>query len=57
MSAMDADILSTTIFVLGQEKGLAFAEKLDNIEAAIFIEKDNKTGIVMTSGIKNRIKL
>ena len=57
MSAMDADILSTTIFVLGQEKGLAFAEKLDNIEAAIFIEKDNKVGVVMTSGIKNRIKL
>jgi len=57
MSAMDADILSTTIFVLGPEKGLAFAEKLDNIEAAIFIEKDNKVGVVMTSGIKNRIKL
>ena len=57
MSAMDADILSTTIFVMGPEKGLAFAEKLDNIEAAIFVEKDNKVGIVMTSGVKNRIKL
>ncbi|UZE92242.1 MAG: FAD:protein FMN transferase [Methanosarcinales archaeon] len=34
-SAMDADALSTTAFVLGAEKGMRLIEKLDGVEALI----------------------
>jgi len=54
-SAMTADILSTTIFVLGPERGVAFAESLDNVETYIFYEKDGKVETVMSSGIRGRI--
>lgn len=37
----DGDALSTTCFALGYEKGLAYAQSLDNIHA-IFITKDYK---------------
>lgn len=38
-SAVDADALSTTCFLLGLEDGLALAEKLEGVEA-IFIDED-----------------
>jgi FAD:protein FMN transferase len=54
-SAMEADMLATTIFVLGPEKGIALAESLDNVETFIFYEKDGRVESLMSSGLKDRI--
>jgi FAD:protein FMN transferase len=56
-NAMDADILSTTLFILGPEKGIEFARKLGNVEALIFYEKDGRIEKVMTPGLTGRVKL
>jgi thiamine biosynthesis lipoprotein len=56
-NAMDADILATTIFVLGPEKGLNLAERLDDVETCIFFEKNGTVGSAISSGIKGRIGL
>jgi FAD:protein FMN transferase len=48
-----ADILSTSIFVMGYESGLALAGSLDNVEAYI-IDSDGK--IFESSGISEYIK-
>lgn len=42
--SIDADALSTSLFSMGLEKGLAFAEELDHLEA-LFITKDKKVYI------------
>lgn len=47
-SSIDADALSTSIFSMGLEKGLEFAEQLDQAEA-LFITKDKK--VYITSGM------
>ena len=47
-SSIDADALSTSIFSMGLERGLAFAEQLDQAEA-LFITKDKK--VYITSGM------
>lgn len=47
-SSIDADALSTSIFSMGLEQGLAFAEQLDQAEA-LFITKDKK--VYITSGM------
>jgi thiamine biosynthesis lipoprotein len=57
MTAMDADILSTSIFVMGPEKGLAFAESRENVETLIFYEKNGKVEAVMSSGIRDKVNL
>lgn len=49
-----ADALSTTLFSLGLEKGLAFAEKLEGVEAA-FITDGNV--IHLTKGLKKTFEL
>ena len=54
-NAMVADILATTIFVLGPEKGIELAEKLENVETCIFYEKDGRVDKVLSSGVKGRI--
>ena len=56
-SVMDADILSTAIFVMGPKRGLALAESLDNVETLIFYEEDGRIKTAMSSGIKGRVKL
>jgi len=56
-TAMQADILATTIFVLGPEKGLALAERRDDVESLIFFERDGKVEAVMSSGVKGHIRL
>jgi thiamine biosynthesis lipoprotein len=56
-NAMDADALSTTMFVLGPEKGIKLAEQLGNVEALIFFEKDGKIETVMSSGVVGKVKL
>lgn len=51
-SSMDGDALSTTCFVLGLEKGMAFIESLDHTEA-VFLTSDG--GIHASSGLQNII--
>lgn len=52
--SIQADALSTAVFVQGLQEGLAFAEALDHVEA-IFVTKDKK--VHLTSGIKDIFKL
>jgi FAD:protein FMN transferase len=56
-TAMDADILSTTMFILGPEKGVELAKRLGNVETLIFFEKDGRIGTAMTPGLAGRVKL
>ncbi|NLK97287.1 MAG: FAD:protein FMN transferase [Epulopiscium sp.] len=53
-SSIDADALSTSVYVLGLEKGMELIESLENVEAVIVTE-DKK--IYVTSGLKERFKL
>ncbi|MHB9030729.1 MAG: FAD:protein FMN transferase [Candidatus Latescibacterota bacterium] len=54
-NAMDADALSTTLFLLGPEKGIEFAKKL-KVETLIYFEKDGRIGMAMTPGVVGRVK-
>ena len=56
-TAMDADILATAIFVLGPQKGLKLAENMDDVETLVFFEEDDSVKYVMSSGIRDSIKL
>ncbi|MFC1650103.1 FAD:protein FMN transferase [Candidatus Latescibacterota bacterium] len=56
-SVMDADVLATTIFVLGPERGIAMAESMDNVETVVFYVEDGSLEHVVSSGIKDIIKL
>lgn len=49
-----ADILSTTLFVMGPEEGMKLVEKLDGVEA-VFVGSDMK--IYISSGLKEKFKL
>jgi thiamine biosynthesis lipoprotein len=51
-SSMTADALSTAVFVLGAQKGIAFLESLDEVEG--FCIDENKK-ITTTSGIKTKL--
>ncbi len=53
-NSVDGDALSTACFALGYEKGLAFAQSHDNIQA-IFITKDYQ--IHYTEGFQNAVPL
>ncbi|MCT4660520.1 MAG: FAD:protein FMN transferase [Tissierellales bacterium] len=53
-SSTDGDALSTSVFLLGREKGLELAEKLEDVDA-IIITKSNK--IYTTSGIGDAFDL
>ncbi len=48
-SSIEADALSTTLFILGLEEGMKFIEKFNGVEA-VFIDKNKK--IYITSGLK-----
>lgn len=52
-SAMIADILSTTVFVLGEEAGMNLIERLDTVEGIIVTD----AGIKVSSGLEGKIKL
>lgn len=54
-NGMDADALSTTLFILGPEAGVRFAEKL-KVEALIYSEKNGRIETAMTPGIAGRVK-
>lgn len=55
-TATEADALSTSIFVLGVDKGLRLIENLDGVEGALIRTKDagsNELDVVVSSGLKN----
>ncbi len=52
--AVEADILSTAVFVMGAEKGRAFLEKLPHVEGMII---DSAGNIYVSSGWKDLLKL
>lgn len=56
-NTLDADILSTTLFIMGPKDGLELAEKLDNIEALFIYEKNGKLETATTSGVRDIVKL
>lgn len=53
-TAMDGDIFSTALFIMGLEEGLAFAENHQEIEA-IFVTYDKS--IYLTEGLKGKFRL
>ncbi|MEF2247502.1 MULTISPECIES: FAD:protein FMN transferase [unclassified Paenibacillus] len=53
-NSMNADAMSTAVFVQGLQEGMAFIESTDNAEA-IFVTNDHK--VYITSGLKNIFKL
>ncbi|ABR47441.1 ApbE family lipoprotein [Alkaliphilus metalliredigens QYMF] len=52
--SMDADVLSTAIFILGLEKGLDLIESLEEIQGVI-VTKDRS--VYISSGIKNEVEM
>ncbi len=52
--AVLADGLSTGIMVMGPEKGLALAERLEHVEAVLV---DDHGKVEMTSGLRGRLKM
>jgi thiamine biosynthesis lipoprotein len=55
-SAMEADILSTTVFVLGPERGIALAESLDSVEALVIVAEGDRLRSLATSGVAGRYR-
>jgi thiamine biosynthesis lipoprotein len=49
-----ADGLSTGIFVLGPEKGMALVERLPDVEAVI-VSADNR--VLVSSGLRQRLSI
>jgi thiamine biosynthesis lipoprotein ApbE len=59
-TAMAADALSTSVFVLGEEKGMELIERLPGVEGMLIVQDtDTANGfrILLSSGLKNRIEL
>lgn len=54
VDATSADALSTAVFVMGPEKGLALVERLAGVEAVIV---DEKNRVHISSGLSDRIVL
>ncbi len=52
-SSITADALSTSVFLLGAEKGLALLEELEGVEGML-ITNDRK--VYLTSGLKSQVK-
>ena len=55
-TAMDADILSTAVFVLGAERGLELIEELPRVEALVFTETAGGLESKATSGVQGRFR-
>src|SRR3990167_3872921 len=56
-TSTEVDALSTSVFVLGHEKGMELIKKIPNAEAMIAYEdKDGKIAIDMTQGFKDKFK-
>ena len=55
-SALDADILSTALFVLGPEDGMRLVEGLDEVEALMFYETAGRLDYVYSPGLSGRLQ-
>ena len=55
--ALDADILSTVVFVLGPERGLALIEETADAETLILFRRENEMRHVLSSGLKGKVDL
>ena len=55
-TAMDADILSTAVFVLGAERGLELIEESPRVEALVFTETAGGLESKATSGVQGRFR-
>lgn len=55
-TALDADILSTAVFVLGPEQGLALVEGLTNVEGFIFFARDGQLMHRASTGLRDRFR-
>jgi len=56
-TAMDADILATAVFVLGEEKGLQLAESLSDVEALVFTGTPEGYRVKSTTGLLGRFRI
>lgn len=56
-TAMQADALSTTIFVLGPEKGFEFAKSLPDVEVVILYGNKEKPEYLLSNGLKDKLVL
>ena len=54
-TAMDADMLATSIFVLGPDEGLAFIDSLPEVEGIILFEEDGRIEHVISQGLQEKI--
>lgn len=52
--SVDADALSTTVFLMGEEEGMQLIEKLDGVEAVIVTYSNQ---VLTSSGLKGLLKL
>lgn len=52
--SVQGDALSTTLFLLGIEEGLAYVEKLDDVEV-VYIDKDH--GVHISQGLRDKFEL
>ena len=55
-TAMDADILSTAVFVLGAKRGLELVEQWPRVEALIFTDTAGGLKSQATSGVQGRFR-
>ena len=55
-TALDADILSTAVFVLGPEQGLALVEGLKDVEGFIFFARDGQLMHRASTGLSGRFR-
>ena len=55
-TALDADILSTAVFVLGPDQGLALIESLTDVEGFIFFERDGQLIHRVSTGMRDRFR-
>jgi len=55
-SALDADILSTALFVLGPEEGMKLVESHDEVEALMFYEAAGRLEYVYSGGLSTALQ-
>lgn len=55
-SAMEADALSTAIFVMGPERGMALIQELPEVEGVIIYEQQGKLKWLVSEGLKDKFK-
>lgn len=55
-SAMEADALSTAVFVLGPKRGMALIEEMPGVEGVIIYEQQGKLGWLVSKGLKDKFR-